>query len=67
MSYSTLDAILERTDQIEHAVLTGDVEQLFAVADSFAEEGDDEQASYFQKMAQTIEKADWAHDNSINN
>lgn len=67
MSYTNLDAVIERTNQIEHAVLTGDVEQLFAVADSFAEEDDMEQAHYFRKLAQSIERADWAYDNSIGN
>jgi hypothetical protein len=67
MSYSTLDAVLERTAQIEEAILSGDVEQLFAVADSFAEEDDMEQASYFRKLAQTIEDANWAYDRNNNN
>lgn len=67
MSYSNLEAILERTEQIEHAVLTGDVEQLYAVADTFAEQDDMEQADHFRKMARSIEKAEWAYDNSIGN
>jgi hypothetical protein len=67
MSYTNLDALLERTDQIDHAVLTGDVEALYAIADSFAEQDDMEQADHFRKTARAIEKADWAYDNSIGN
>ena len=67
MSYTSLDAVIERADQIEHAVLSGDVEQLFAIADSFALEDDMEQANYYRRLAQTIEDQNWAYDRSINN
>ena len=67
MSYTTIDAMLERTDQIEEAVRTGDVEALYAISDSYAMDDDMEQASYFRMMARSIENADWAYDRNRDN
>lgn len=67
MSYTNLDALIERTNQIEEAVLTGDVESLYAISDSYAEQDDMEQASYFRKLARSIENANDAFDNNRDN
>lgn len=66
MSYTKLDAIIDRANQVEHAVLTGDVEQLYAIADSFAEQDDMEQAHHFRKMARAIENTENYYDNQNN-
>jgi len=67
MSYSKLDATLERVSQIEEAIFNSDVEQLYAIADSFAEQDDMEQAHYFRKIARSIETAENYHDQLNNN
>jgi hypothetical protein len=63
MSYTTSDD----GSYIDQALNTRDIEAAYIIRDQYAREGDDEMASYWNELAKTWEKEDWAYDNSIGN
>jgi predicted Zn-ribbon and HTH transcriptional regulator len=67
MSYSFLQALWERQEEITTAIEQRDSERLYQLASLEHEEGNDEVATDLKKIARNIDEEDWAHDRSIGN
>jgi hypothetical protein len=58
MSYSSLDAEVEFSSIIDEVLQTRDVEGAYQLVEMLSEMGDEEQASYFNKLARRWERED---------
>lgn len=65
--YQQTDAEFKQAQAIDQALETRDIEAMYRLAAEIKEQGDDEEAERFIKIAQRWNHEDWAHDEANNN
>lgn len=62
-----MDARIDFECRVQDVLNNRDVEGAYELAESFAEQGNEEEGEYFYQLARQWDNEDWAHDRNSDN